>query len=184
MRFRKLRIAFSATCLIACVLLIALWVRSYCCFDQSIRRVSTTDYVAYRNVVTVVPPLHPPHSASHHDAGCRGAGPKSLRTKASKIEFQSIAATIPMPRMRERMMDLCIYFRALDCPRPSWRLGTPRGLLAASLADPCSSELVGILLDEKVVTNTINSKMSTMLPVCTLYALRSSTDRHCQTPIN
>jgi hypothetical protein len=29
MRFRKLRIAFSAACLIACVLLIALWVRSY-----------------------------------------------------------------------------------------------------------------------------------------------------------
>lgn len=28
-RFRKLRIAFSATCLIACVLFIALWVRSY-----------------------------------------------------------------------------------------------------------------------------------------------------------
>jgi hypothetical protein len=28
MRFRKLRIAFSATCLVACVLLIALWVRS------------------------------------------------------------------------------------------------------------------------------------------------------------
>ena len=29
MRFRKLRIAFSTTCLVACVLLIALWVRSY-----------------------------------------------------------------------------------------------------------------------------------------------------------
>ena len=29
MRFRKLRIAFSATCLIACVLLIVLWVRSF-----------------------------------------------------------------------------------------------------------------------------------------------------------
>src|SRR6185295_4017804 len=29
MRFRKLRIAWSATCLIACVLLIVLWVRSY-----------------------------------------------------------------------------------------------------------------------------------------------------------
>src|SRR6476659_6189921 len=27
--FRKLRIAFSATCLIACVLLIVLWVRSF-----------------------------------------------------------------------------------------------------------------------------------------------------------
>src|SRR3977135_1190449 len=29
MRLRKLRIAFSTTCLIACVLLIVLWVRSY-----------------------------------------------------------------------------------------------------------------------------------------------------------
>jgi hypothetical protein len=29
MKFRKLRIAFSVTCLIACVLLIVLWVRSY-----------------------------------------------------------------------------------------------------------------------------------------------------------
>ena len=34
MRFRKLRIAFSATCLIACVLLIALWVRSYWRLDR------------------------------------------------------------------------------------------------------------------------------------------------------
>jgi hypothetical protein len=33
MRFRKLRIAFSATCLIACVLLIVLWVRSYSYYD-------------------------------------------------------------------------------------------------------------------------------------------------------
>src|SRR6478672_11082996 len=29
MKFRKLRIAFSATCVIACVLQIVLWVRSY-----------------------------------------------------------------------------------------------------------------------------------------------------------
>src|SRR4051812_6024482 len=34
MRFRKLRIAFSATCLIACVLLIVLWVRSYWWVEQ------------------------------------------------------------------------------------------------------------------------------------------------------
>ena len=33
-RFRKLRIAFSATCLIACVLLIVLWVRSYWCTED------------------------------------------------------------------------------------------------------------------------------------------------------
>ena len=31
---RYLRIAFSATCLIACVLLIVLWVRSYLCWDE------------------------------------------------------------------------------------------------------------------------------------------------------
>jgi hypothetical protein len=33
MRFRKLRITFSATCLIACMLLIVLWVRSYWVFN-------------------------------------------------------------------------------------------------------------------------------------------------------
>jgi hypothetical protein len=33
MRFRKLRIAFSAACLIACLLLLALWVRSYWWWD-------------------------------------------------------------------------------------------------------------------------------------------------------
>jgi hypothetical protein len=36
MRHRKLRITVSATCLIACVLLIALWVRSYSVRDRSI----------------------------------------------------------------------------------------------------------------------------------------------------
>jgi hypothetical protein len=46
MRFRKLRIAFSATCLIACVLLIGLWVRSYWILDfvhrQSTKLIQTT----------------------------------------------------------------------------------------------------------------------------------------------
>jgi hypothetical protein len=35
MRFRKLRIAWSVACAIACVLLIALWVRSYWAVDKS-----------------------------------------------------------------------------------------------------------------------------------------------------
>jgi hypothetical protein len=34
MRFRKLRIAFSATCLIACVLLCVFWMRSYSTLDN------------------------------------------------------------------------------------------------------------------------------------------------------
>ena len=34
MRFRKLRIAWSVVCAIACVLLIALWVRSYWWMDD------------------------------------------------------------------------------------------------------------------------------------------------------
>ena len=42
MRFRKLRIAFSATCLIACVLLILLWVRSYRVVDVVHWTISTS----------------------------------------------------------------------------------------------------------------------------------------------
>jgi hypothetical protein len=41
MRFRKLRIAFSVTCIVACVLLIALWVRSYWCWDDVAWRLTT-----------------------------------------------------------------------------------------------------------------------------------------------
>src|SRR4051812_34325478 len=41
MRFRILRIAFSVTCLVACVLLMALWVRSY---------------LAWPNAAFIVPP--------------------------------------------------------------------------------------------------------------------------------
>jgi hypothetical protein len=47
MKYRKLRIAFSAFCCIACVLLIALWVRSCWRFDQFIQRISAADYVGY-----------------------------------------------------------------------------------------------------------------------------------------
>ena len=43
--FKYLRIAFSATCLIACVLLIALWVRSYWREDEATVRLSQTDAV-------------------------------------------------------------------------------------------------------------------------------------------
>ena len=42
MRFRKLRIAFSTTCLIACVLLIVLWIRSYWWLDGAIGPMSPT----------------------------------------------------------------------------------------------------------------------------------------------
>ncbi|MCI0334660.1 MAG: hypothetical protein L0228_15700 [Planctomycetes bacterium] len=44
-KFRKLRIAFSAACGIACLLLIALWVRSYWCFDQTVGPISTDGYL-------------------------------------------------------------------------------------------------------------------------------------------
>jgi hypothetical protein len=47
MRFRKLRIGWSVVCGLVCVLLIALWARSYWFFDQFIQRRSVTDYVAY-----------------------------------------------------------------------------------------------------------------------------------------
>ena len=50
MRYRKLRIAFSATCLIACVLLIALWVVSCWRFDQFVVRASSGEYRALTNI--------------------------------------------------------------------------------------------------------------------------------------
>src|SRR4051794_30248852 len=45
MRFRKLRIAFSATCVIACVLLIALWARSYFWRDPNVIDFSTGRWI-------------------------------------------------------------------------------------------------------------------------------------------
>jgi len=46
MKYRKLRIAWSVVCGIACVLLIALWVRSYTMLDQFIAQASSQRYVA------------------------------------------------------------------------------------------------------------------------------------------
>src|SRR4051812_6330714 len=45
MRFRKLRIAFSVTCLIARVLLIAFWVRSYHFSDDCYGNIPGTDFI-------------------------------------------------------------------------------------------------------------------------------------------
>jgi hypothetical protein len=42
MKFRKLRIAFSATCLVACVLLIVLWIRSYWRWESVVWGVTQT----------------------------------------------------------------------------------------------------------------------------------------------
>jgi hypothetical protein len=44
MRFRKLRIVFSAMCGVACLLLIVLWVRSYWHFDQFGKVISSRSY--------------------------------------------------------------------------------------------------------------------------------------------
>src|SRR5712671_2831573 len=45
MRFRKLRIAWSVACGIACVLLIVLWVRSYWWFDSAVGPISGTRFL-------------------------------------------------------------------------------------------------------------------------------------------
>jgi len=46
MRFSKLRIAFSVTCGIACVLLIVLWVRSYSAFDVAGGPISSSHLIS------------------------------------------------------------------------------------------------------------------------------------------
>src|SRR4051812_19419079 len=61
-RFRKLRIAFSAMCLIACVLLIALWARSYWwedMLDVSILDGQNTGFYSERGVIGVGGNLNP-----------------------------------------------------------------------------------------------------------------------------
>src|SRR5689334_2253638 len=56
MKFRKLRIAWSVACGVACVLLIALWVRSYC-RDVGFTRMGSnkiyTDIASNFGIVTV-----------------------------------------------------------------------------------------------------------------------------------
>src|SRR3954451_11071314 len=50
MKFRKLRIAWSAACGIACVLLIVLWVRSYwCCYTVIVPLSSNRGVVAQQS---------------------------------------------------------------------------------------------------------------------------------------
>jgi hypothetical protein len=67
MRFRKLRIAWSVTCGIACVLLVVLWIRSYWRFDvierassksySELRSNSGTVYISYSSPPLLPPPL-------------------------------------------------------------------------------------------------------------------------------
>ncbi len=53
MRSRKLRIAWSAICAIACLLLIVLWVRSYWCYDQVVVRRPQLDLDSFYGAITV-----------------------------------------------------------------------------------------------------------------------------------
>jgi len=48
--FRYLRIATTVLCLVASVLLLAMWMRSYWRMDQLIRRISTVEYVACTSI--------------------------------------------------------------------------------------------------------------------------------------
>ena len=62
MRFRNLRIAFSVTCLIACVLLIALWVRSYWWVDAVAVPISSSDNLGCWSVEGTVAAYHATHN--------------------------------------------------------------------------------------------------------------------------
>ena len=59
MRFRKLRIAWSVACLIACVLLIVLWVRSYWWVDIGFLTVALACAVALSIAVVVLMQIRP-----------------------------------------------------------------------------------------------------------------------------
>jgi hypothetical protein len=72
-RFRKLRIAFSAACGIICLLLIALWVRSYTIVDNLTVRVSSRSMVRLGSALAQTTIEHTSFSwiypgAWHHEA--------------------------------------------------------------------------------------------------------------------
>ena len=50
MKFRKLRIAWSIMCGVACVLLLSLWVRSYWHIDQFGKSLSSTKYIGCQTI--------------------------------------------------------------------------------------------------------------------------------------
>ena len=63
MRYRKLRITWTAICLIACVLLIALWVRSYWWLDKVSFPTSTTIATSYRGTLDATSDAKKMHTA-------------------------------------------------------------------------------------------------------------------------
>ena len=64
MRFRRLRIAFSAACLVVCVLLIVLWVRSYFQRDNLAWTVGSTSELQIASYKGMVTYLSEPYSGN------------------------------------------------------------------------------------------------------------------------
>jgi hypothetical protein len=115
MRFRKLRIAWSVGCGIACVLLLLLWVRSYWRFDQFIHSVSATDYFACTSIQGEI------QMGMSNDPALRAAFRQDtwIRKKFAMVDWQKaldgpeayfpasspgpfIAPTVRMPRFTKR----------------------------------------------------------------------------------
>jgi hypothetical protein len=73
MRFRKLRIAFSATWLVVCVLLMALWVRSYSMFDSLVFKLGPKEFEGasgdgklHVGIIKGSPLIRPQWMSQHH----------------------------------------------------------------------------------------------------------------------
>ena len=66
MKYRKLRIAFSAACVIACVLLIALWVRSYKCADTFSFPLTSTHLLGASSAQGVVSGIESQYAAGYY----------------------------------------------------------------------------------------------------------------------
>jgi hypothetical protein len=99
MRYRKLRIAFSATCLIACVLLIALWVRSYSWIDNSLV-LTNPAIVSLRGKLLVATRLEvvygPDDTSTHFDHRNWLIHGYSHRLSDIKVENVNAKATLPI----------------------------------------------------------------------------------------
>jgi hypothetical protein len=98
MRFRKLRIAFSVTCLMACVLLIVLWVRSYkrvesLCLGTSSGNLSFASYVGRLQVLVSGVPAHSSFGSQKMDVIPTDVTTWAFNTES--VPFRLIVAAVP-----------------------------------------------------------------------------------------
>ena len=125
MRFRKLRIAWSVLCGIACVLLIVLWVRSYATGDFIVMDASINKYLivhSQKGIIEVYPSRKP-------EGGLWLVVPGEEFPRKLFTDFILIVAQL--------VSEVLYPIGPSSYSLPHWQL--PRGFVGPSVSALCSS---------------------------------------------